>query len=220
MKHAAITLVRHGQASFGSQNYDNLSEMGCVQSKLLGDSLRQIGVQYDVVFTGGLQRHDQTRAMMGAFGVASQEMIDSQFTEIDSEALLMAAEKVNPKLARMKNNRADLGFVFKETLSLWADGTIIGGETWEEYNQRVQKSLNGAMRAGNSVLVVTSGGVIASAAAFALGLSASKQIDLFLRIYNSSVTTLVQTENGLLIETLNSMPHMSHPDMADKLTYV
>jgi broad specificity phosphatase PhoE len=34
-------LVRHGQASFNADNYDNLSEKGCRQAKLVGEYLAQ-----------------------------------------------------------------------------------------------------------------------------------------------------------------------------------
>ena len=40
---AEILVVRHGQASFGADNYDELSEKGRNQGRLLGDTLRAMG---------------------------------------------------------------------------------------------------------------------------------------------------------------------------------
>ena len=55
-----IYFIRHGQASFGSENYDNLSELGHQQSKILGNYLKETGVEFDRVVTGTLNRQQQT----------------------------------------------------------------------------------------------------------------------------------------------------------------
>ncbi|NBT74061.1 MAG: histidine phosphatase family protein, partial [Betaproteobacteria bacterium] len=55
-----LYLVRHGQASFGAQNYDQLSERGRQQSVQLGNYWRQRGLTFDAILTGTLQRHLQT----------------------------------------------------------------------------------------------------------------------------------------------------------------
>ena len=39
-----IYLVRHGQASFGEKDYDNLSKLGLEQSYLLGQHFNHINV--------------------------------------------------------------------------------------------------------------------------------------------------------------------------------
>ena len=55
-----LYLVRHGQASFGAADYDQLSELGKRQSLRLGQYLGQRGIAFDAVFTGTLKRHAQT----------------------------------------------------------------------------------------------------------------------------------------------------------------
>src|SRR6476660_3762059 len=55
-----IYLVRHGQASFGKANYDQLSELGIEQARLLGQWFASCGVHIDKVVTGDMQRHRQT----------------------------------------------------------------------------------------------------------------------------------------------------------------
>ena len=49
-----LYLVRHGQASFGAEDYDNLSELGCKQAVRLGEYFRENGQLFDTVFTGPL----------------------------------------------------------------------------------------------------------------------------------------------------------------------
>ena len=57
---AQIYLVRHGQASFGSQNYDQLSVLGSEQAKHLGRWWAARDLSVSRVVTGKLQRHLQT----------------------------------------------------------------------------------------------------------------------------------------------------------------
>ncbi|EXF47276.1 phosphoglycerate mutase family protein [Pseudomonas sp. BAY1663] len=40
----SIYLIRHGQASFGAENYDVLSPLGYRQSEALGDYLAQLDI--------------------------------------------------------------------------------------------------------------------------------------------------------------------------------
>ena len=47
-----IYFVRHGQASFGSGNYDQLSALGHRQSVLLGEYFAARGLQFDQLLAG------------------------------------------------------------------------------------------------------------------------------------------------------------------------
>ena len=55
-----LYLVRHGQASFGAADYDQLSDLGRRQSERLGRYWRERGITFDAVLTGTLRRHAQT----------------------------------------------------------------------------------------------------------------------------------------------------------------
>jgi broad specificity phosphatase PhoE len=55
-----LYLIRHGQASFGAEDYDNLSELGRKQAQQLGAYFKQKNLQFDAVITGTLRRHTQT----------------------------------------------------------------------------------------------------------------------------------------------------------------
>ena len=56
---ASIYLIRHGQASFGSADYDHLSKIGFKQGKLLGQFWQPLAVP-DKFYVGDLLRHGQT----------------------------------------------------------------------------------------------------------------------------------------------------------------
>ena len=55
-----LYLIRHGQASFGQENYDQLSELGEAQATKLGQALSQRLPAFDAVVLGTMQRHKQT----------------------------------------------------------------------------------------------------------------------------------------------------------------
>ena len=59
-----LYLVRHGQASFGEDDYDKLSALGHKQSVRLGEYFAARGVTFDAVITGTLRRHAETFAGM------------------------------------------------------------------------------------------------------------------------------------------------------------
>ena len=53
-------MIRHGQASFGEKNYDNLSKKGVKQSIVLGKKLLKNSISFDQTIIGPLNRHKQT----------------------------------------------------------------------------------------------------------------------------------------------------------------
>ena len=61
---SSILLVRHGQASFGAADYDDLSPTGHEQSRVLGAALAARGVGADLVVAGEMRRHAQTAASL------------------------------------------------------------------------------------------------------------------------------------------------------------
>ena len=57
---ALLFLVRHGQASFGSSDYDRLSDLGRQQSRWLGEYFAGRGVHFKRVVAGSLKRQQDT----------------------------------------------------------------------------------------------------------------------------------------------------------------
>ena len=55
-----VLAIRHGQASFGSVNYDQLSERGALQSQRLGTWLAHRMPRPQRILIGAMQRHRQT----------------------------------------------------------------------------------------------------------------------------------------------------------------
>ncbi len=73
----AIYLIRHGQASFGHDDYDRLSPLGRAQSARLGEALRAIGLVPDAIVRGSMRRHAETAgACLPAMGVEAAPRVD------------------------------------------------------------------------------------------------------------------------------------------------
>src|SRR5260370_25871932 len=95
----AIYLVRHGQAAFGTDDYDRLTPMGFMQARLLGAYFGLRQVRFDAVYTGTLRRHAETAH--GIFeGTAADDAPPSPqrragLDEDSSEALVSALKGVH-----------------------------------------------------------------------------------------------------------------------------
>ena len=57
---ANLLIIRHGQASFGADNYDQLSPLGQLQADLTGKFLYQIGTRFSSAYSGDLSRQLET----------------------------------------------------------------------------------------------------------------------------------------------------------------
>jgi phosphohistidine phosphatase SixA len=111
MSERKIYLVRHGQASLGAADYDNLSERGEQQALRLGEYFASRGITFDAAYGGTLKRHAQTYNGITRGMNASQAMPDmalrAGLNEYDSEAVIGAictpeqfAQMKSPKQAK------------------------------------------------------------------------------------------------------------------------
>jgi len=61
-----LTLVRHSQASFFTDDYDRLSPTGIAQARLLGDYWARQGDAFGEVYVGPRRRQQQTAELVAA----------------------------------------------------------------------------------------------------------------------------------------------------------
>ena len=102
-----LFLVRHGQASFGAADYDNLSALGIAQSQRLGEYWAGKGLQFDAVLTGTLRRHAQTFAgIQAGMGTQHEPLIWPGLNEYDSESVIAAIHRTFPGKVGEANERA------------------------------------------------------------------------------------------------------------------
>jgi broad specificity phosphatase PhoE len=86
-----LYLVRHGQASFGAANYDQLSPLGVQQCRQLGSYFASKRRRFAAVYTGTLQRQIQSYAAL-ASGLGAQQPSQQLpgLNEYDSHAVIAA----------------------------------------------------------------------------------------------------------------------------------
>ena len=84
-----IYLIRHGQASFGAENYDALSDHGWEQSRVLGRHLREQNLGVPRVLCGAMRRHRETaEAALQALNLPVEWHTDGGFNEYDHQSLM------------------------------------------------------------------------------------------------------------------------------------
>ena len=218
---AELVLVRHGQASFGADDYDKLSELGWRQSRWLGEYFAERGATFDRVLRGSLRRHAETlKGIAEGMGGPLEGGDDARLNEYDSHALLAAHLKggAMPK----SGDRREHFRILREAMYAWTDGTLAGSphEPFSEFRGRVLASL-GELRAGKAkrVLVVSSGGPISTILAEVLGMPLRGVVDLNLQTRNTGISELQAGATRIHCVSFNTVPHLDRPDRAGALTY-
>lgn len=223
---SAILLIRHGQASFASSNYDKLSALGLTQARILGEALRARKVKPDMVVCGGMLRHRETaeQCLAGMEAEANWDE-DSGWNEYDHEAMLQA---LDPRFQRKTNLAAELlkgggdpRRTFQELFSK-AAARWVGGEADEDYEEsfaefcgRVEaalRRLHERLGKSQTALVFTSGGAISVVAKLLLGLPNDRVMPLSYTLANASVTKVLSGSSGLRLSTLNEHAHFEPLD--------
>ena len=223
-----LYLVRHGQASFGAANYDQLSPLGQQQCLQLGRWFKARGRRFAAVITGTLQRQLQSQAAIAeGLGDAGQgkEKPPLQLpglNEYDSHAVIAA---VHPqplgKPTTPEAYRAHFQLL-RQGLAAWMAGTTqpVGMPGYAAFVAGVNDALDRARAtAGGDVLMVSSGGPIATAVGQVLGTAPEMTIELNLRIRNSAVTEFVFNPKRHNLLSFNTLPHLDAEAFADWVTY-
>ncbi len=221
-----LYLVRHGQASFGAEDYDQLSPLGQRQSLRLGEYFRQKGLTFDAVLTGTLRRQRQTYAGiqegMGAGATAAPALLWPGLNEYDSEAVIATVhphklqKPVTPELYRHHFR------LLRDGLTQWMNGVVSpqGMPSYREFQLGVTSALEHIRKnCDGNVLLVSSGGPIATAVGHVLGTTPETTIELNLRIRNSAITEFAFNPKRHMLLTYNTLPHLDHADHAGLITY-
>lgn len=201
----AIRLVRHGQASWEADDYDQLSELGTRQASWLGQSWEAEGFVPTWSVAGGLRRHAQT-------AVAAIDAIDGDLYDVDAgwdeydHLSLVGAERAEDRPSDPRE--------FQQLLDAALERWLAGGdapETFAAFSQRVLGAFEAAVaEAGprREVVVFTSGGPIALVVSHLLAGDASLFLSLNRVVLNASVSTVVVGRRGPTLLSFNEHTHL------------
>jgi broad specificity phosphatase PhoE len=218
-----LYLVRHGQASFGSQDYDRLSPLGVRQCMQLGHYFQERGIDFEGAIRGTLRRHEQSyEAIADALPGLPTPIAWPGLNEYDSEAVVRAVhhgELEPPTNAEGYRRHFRL---LREGLAAWMEGRARpqGMPSWPDFVAGVTGALDQVReRFEGNVLLVSSGGPIATAVAQVLQAPASTVIELNLRIRNSALTEFAFTPKRHVLVSYNTVPHLDHPERSGWVTF-
>ena len=220
--------MRHGQASFGSDNYDQLSPLGVRQCERLGEYFASKGRRFDAVITGTLQRQIQsldaiTAGMGGDLSAGLPAPLRlAGLNEYDSHAVIAA---VHPEPLARPNTPALYKHHFgllRKGLTSWMAGSTqpVGMPSYADFAAGIRDALGQVRSSGHAeVLMVSSGGPISTAVGQVLGTAPEVTIELNMRIRNSAVTEFVFTPKRLMLLSFNVLPHLDAHGYEDWVTY-
>jgi len=218
-----LTLVRHGQASFGAADYDNLSELGERQCRMLGAYWRGQERRFSSVLIGTLKRHGQSlAAIRGELGEMPEPLFWPGLNEFDFAAIIRA---VHPGELRRPRDAREVKHYFRllrEGLRAWIAGETapVGVPRHVDFVAGVTSALDHVRAHGEGeVLIVSSGGPISAAVAHVLGAPAEAGVELNLQLRNSALTEFVFNTQKLSLMSFNHLPHLEAVGQSELATH-
>ena len=221
-----LYLVRHGQASFGADDYDNLSDLGRQQSVRLGEYWRAKRLKFDAVLVGTLKRQTQTlEGLLNGLGTPIGERAPLEWpglNEYDSAAVIASIHPEplqKPDTPELYRHHFRL---LRDALTQWMNGVTSpkGMPSYADFQKGVTSALDHVRtQYEGNVLLVSSGGPISTAVGHVLGTTPETTIELNLRIRNASITEFAFTPKRHMLVTYNTLPHLDHADHAKWVTY-
>jgi broad specificity phosphatase PhoE len=219
---SVVLLVRHGQASWGAEDYDQLSALGEQQSRLLGAALAARGVLPDLIVRGAMNRHRQTaEATATGAGWTGPVVEDGGWNEFDHRQMLA----LHPRRVGEDEDvtRAEFQRWFEEATLRWAGGRHADeyDESFTAFGERVEAALRRTverLESKQTAVVFTSGGPIAWTVAALLRGGTGVWTALNPVVVNASVTMVVVGRRGTTLVSFNEHSHLEAAD-TDLLSY-
>lgn len=214
-----LYLIRHGQASFGHANYDQLSATGKKQSSLISGHFQESVLKDAVFYSGSMERHKETLQL--AVGENTNTIFLEGLNEFDHRNVLAVyepafaqAESMAQFIMSQPNPRKAFQAHFEKAMHQWMlEENDAYTENFKVFQQRVHSALKNIQSVAyehsqKEILAFTSGGFIASAVQHILGCSPEKMLELNWRIANASVSTLQFNEKQFSLLYFNNYSHL------------
>ena len=203
-----VLLVRHGQASFGADDYDVLSDVGRRQSEVVGTELARRSLRSPVSVAGGLRRQQDTARL--ALPDTPPE-VDRRWDEYDHLGLLQRYPSDGPS----DGSSRSVQVLLDAALRSWVDDADGG---WSGFAGGATAALRELAGSGRDAVVFTSGGIVAAVCAGLLGVGADGVVALNRVTVNGGITKLVVGRGGVSLVSFNDHAHFEGSSR-DLLTY-
>ena len=235
-----LFLIRHAQASFLSENYDQLSDHGIDQAKILGESLASNEFIFDKIYSGTLNRQQHTREMVeevyDAQKISFPKVIEEdRFNEYPAEEIMTSLGKYlvekNDVAANLykkcndSNSETERHLYFQKLFELILESWVNNDTkevnlsiSWKDWSNGVRNAIDDIQsqaKSGELIGVFTSGGPIGVSVQTVLDAPEIKAAELNWRVYNCSVTKFTFSAERFSLDQFNDVSYLS-PDI---LTY-
>jgi len=212
-----ILLVRHGQASFGASDYDELSPVGVRQAQAVAEHLAARGPAVTRIVSGGLRRQRGTAApAAAAFGC--EPVVDARWDEYAMDQILATYSRTPVRASVTEPGQATTSAEYQhlldQALGAWiaaGEDSAGGCESWPAFSARVHEAageLAAGLGRGATALVFTSGGVIAALCVALLELPAASMLSFNRVAINTGITKLICGRRGITLVSFNDHGHL------------
>ena len=225
-----LLFVRHGQASFLSDDYDQLSPLGESQAVEVGMLFLREAIEFDAFHSGPRKRQLETaRIIQDVYRQAKKpfpkidvldEFDEHQLDRVITRSLDTIA-MLSPTMAelvksfecaqRPADQHRTFQMLFEETARHWISGRIEEIESWEDFRKRVLKSttrITSQCQKGSVVGIATSVGPIGIALQRAIQCSDETSLTTSWRIQNASITEFVFSGSRFTLDRFNDVRHL------------
>ena len=232
-----LILVRHGQASFGAESYDKLSDKGVEQVKILSQRWQALGERFDHIYSGTLLRQRETAQELLPLveGEPTASVQLTGFNEYNGDPLIRAhlrdmreaGDLSGPAQWPIQDERL-FQRIFEKATARWIvddldpRDDIADFERWSDFKARVYAALDEVMArhgSGSRVIVSTSGGVIAMALQRVLNFPDDQVIATNWMVRNSAVSRIIYGRGKLSLTQFNNLAHLETPEKQQLITF-
>lgn len=232
-----LVFVRHGQASFGKESYDKLSEQGIEQVQTLARHWQKTGERFDCIYSGNLLRQQETaRELLSLVHDSPLEaIVNPAFNEYNADPLMRIYLRDHSardgfgtvERKHFKDERKFQQIIEAATLKWIRDELEPGAqdegfESWADFQNRVHSAIDEIMEkhSGSArVLVSTSGGVVATAMQRVLQFPDEQVIRTNWMVHNSSVTRVKYGQGKISLTQFNNLAHLEGSGLQHMITY-
>ena len=229
-----IYFIRHGQASFGSDNYDCLSKLGIRQAELLGDYFARTDIHFHAIYSGSLKRQIDTAKIVTKqleHGSGQALCITDKFDEFDAEAMIVSQiddmVREDPSLATaaasFESDFDAYKLMFDRAIQRILDGHSNESNSLEKFINAIRKGIDQVVQENGTsrkVAVFTSGGTISAVMQLALNLPLEETVRLGWEIFNTSVSIFNYRKDRLNLKAFNLVSHLELHQDPNLITYL
>jgi broad specificity phosphatase PhoE len=211
-----IVLIRHGQASFGAEDYDALSPEGHAQARSIARELRGDGRPVARIVSGSLRRQRET-ALPTASMLGLPIAIDRRLDEYDMDEILARHSdtdvRTNARADGDQVSSAEFQRLLEPGMRDWiaAADASAAAETWPQFRARTHAAvadLAADLPSGAAGLAFTSAGVIAALCVSILGVAGETLVALNRVAVNGAITLVASGRSGLSLVSFNEHRHL------------